>query len=277
MLLPAMMLSLFFFLGLHWPVALVSVTLALVSFAVSALAQGLPVPLLMRASGLLLVITAISAVAAWQFERQSRRSFLDGRQIAHMAEHDGLTGAKNRRVFDEHLARLWRQARNDGRGLAIVLVDVDHFKAFNDRYGHQAGDATLRSVANALQAQICRPLDMLARYGGEEFAAILYDVEPQQAHEIAERMRHAVSAIAIEHRDSRAAPVVTISIGVAAVLPAAGRESRGALQLADEALYAAKVGGRNKVHLAADADYSGLDTGIFMPAWPDKAHPAAGT
>ena len=265
MLLPAMILSLFFFLGLHWPVALASVTLTLTSFVVTALGHGLPGPLLLRTSVFLVVIAATSAVAAWQLERHSRRSFLDSRQIAHMAEHDGLTGAKNRRVFDEHLARLWRQARDDGRSLAILLVDVDHFKAFNDRYGHQAGDVTLRRVANALQAQISRPLDMLARYGGEEFAAILYDVERQQAHEIAERMRNAVSVIAIEHRDSRAARVVTISIGVAAILPAAEREPRGALQLADEALYAAKVGGRNKVHLAAEADYSGLDTGIFMP------------
>jgi diguanylate cyclase (GGDEF)-like protein len=122
---------------------------------------------------------------------------------------------------------------------------------------------TLKRVARAALGQIHRPLDMLARYGGEEFAALLYDTDGRQAREIAERMRLAVSAIAIEHRDSRAARMVTISVGVAAIRPAYGRTPLGAVQLADEALYAAKVAGRNRVHLAAEADYSDLETGIF--------------
>jgi diguanylate cyclase (GGDEF)-like protein len=264
MLLPAMILSLFFFLGLRWTTALASASATLLCFAVSALAYELPMPLLLRTCGFLLTTVATSAVAAWQFDKQARVSFLDSRQIAHMAEHDALTGAKNRRVFDDHLARLWRQSRDDSRGLAIVLIDVDHFKAFNDLYGHQAGDVALSRVANALRTEISRPLDILARYGGEEFAAILYDVDAGQAREIAERMRQAVSDVAIEHRKSPAARVVTISIGVAAIMPAAERQPRGALQLADEALYTAKVSGRNRVHLAADTDYSCLETGVFV-------------
>lgn len=263
MLLTAMVLSPFFFLGLHFRPALTGVALTIVAFGIAGLVSGLPVPMLLRSCGFLVVTATMSAVTAWHLEKQSRQSFLEGRLIAQLAENDALTGAKNRRVFDEHLARLWQQALDDGRRLAILLLDVDHFKAYNDRYGHQAGDATLHRVARAMQGQIHRPLDVLARYGGEEFAALLYDVDGRQALEVAERMRLAVSSIAIEHRDSRAARMVTISVGVAAIQPACGRTPLGALQLADEALYTAKTQGRNRVHLAADADYTELETGIF--------------
>lgn len=263
MLLTAMVLSPFFFLGLHLRPALTGVALTIIAFGIAGLVSGLPVPMLLRSCGFLVVTATMSAVTAWHLEKQSRQSFLEGRLIAQLAEHDALTGAKNRRVFDEHLARLWQQALDDGRRLAILLLDVDHFKAYNDRYGHQAGDATLRRVARAVQGQIHRPLDVLARYGGEEFAALLYDVDGRQALEVAERMRLAVSSIAIEHRDSRAARMVTISVGVAAIQPSCGRTPLGALQLADEALYAAKMQGRNRVHQAAEADYSDLETGVF--------------
>jgi len=261
--LPVMVLSPFFFLGLHFRSASVCVALTVISFVLSALTFDLPLPVLLRTCGFLAVTGATSAVAAWQLERQARRSFLEGRLIAQLAEHDALTGAKNRRVFDEHLSRLWQQAIRDGRHLAILLIDVDHFKAFNDRYGHQAGDVALQQVARSVQAQICRPLDMLSRYGGEEFAVLLYDIDSSSAREIAERMRNAVGSAAIEHRGSRAARVVTISVGVAAIQPLAERGPLGALQLADEALYTAKVSGRNNVHVAADSDYHDLKTGVF--------------
>jgi diguanylate cyclase (GGDEF)-like protein len=260
---PAMVLSPFFFLGLLFRPALICVALTIVAFTVSALVSAMPAPVLLRSCGFLVVMAATSAVAAWQLEKQSRRSFLESRLIAQLAEHDALTGAKNRRVFDEHLARLWQQAIRDGRQIAALLIDVDHFKAYNDRYGHQAGDIALQQVAQAVRGQISRPLDMLSRYGGEEFAVLLYDIDGGSAHDIAERMRIAVSALGIEHRGSRAALVVTVSIGVAAIRPLAERGPHGALQLADEALYAAKARGRNNVHLAADSDYQGLQTGVF--------------
>jgi diguanylate cyclase (GGDEF)-like protein len=262
-LMPAMVLSPFFFLGLLFRPALICVTLTIVAFLASALVFEMPTPVLLRSCGFLLITAATSAVAAWQLEKQSRRSFLDSRLIAQLAEHDALTGAKNRRVFDEHLARLWQQAIRDGRQIAVLLIDVDHFKAFNDRYGHQAGDIALQQVAQAVRSQISRPLDLLSRYGGEEFAVLLYDVDSASARDIAERMRIAVSALGIEHRGSRAARVVTVSVGVAAVQPLAERGPLGALQLADEALYAAKGRGRNNVHLAEDSDYRDLQTGVF--------------
>jgi diguanylate cyclase (GGDEF)-like protein len=263
MVLPVMVLSPFFFLGMQWRPAFACVALTIASFVFSALVFALPVAMLLRSCGFLIVTAATSAMAAWHFDRQSRRSFLERRLIAQLAEHDALTGAKNRRVFDEHLGRLWQQAIDDQRPLALLLIDVDHFKGYNDRYGHQAGDLALQRLAQAVQAEIRRPLDMLSRYGGEEFAALLYDIDGRQACEIAERMRLAVCALGLEHRGSRAARVVTISIGVAAVQPVAGRGPLGALQLADEALYKAKTRGRNNVHLAAESEYDDLQTGVF--------------
>jgi diguanylate cyclase (GGDEF)-like protein len=263
MILPAMVLGPFFLLGMRFRPALACVVFTLAAFTTSGAAVGLSMPVLLRSSGFLLATAAISAVAAWQIERQARRSFQESRAIRELAQQDALTGAKNRRVFDDCLARLWRQAIDDRRRIAILLIDVDCFKAYNDCYGHQAGDLALQRVADAVQAQIRRPLDLLCRYGGEEFAVLLYDVEPQNASEIAERMRAAIEALGIEHRGSTASRKVTVSIGVAAVQPVSNRDPSGALQLADEALYAAKMAGRNVVHAASDADYRNLQTGVF--------------
>jgi diguanylate cyclase (GGDEF)-like protein len=166
-------------------------------------------------------------------------------------------------VLDEQLNRLWQQAIEDGRTIAVVLVDVDQFKAYNDRYGHQAGDQALRHVARTLQQFVRRPLDVLARYGGEEFAAVLYDVDSEQARHVAEGMRQAIRELAIEHRASHVNPSITISVGVAVIAPTPDRRPRGALQLADEALYTAKSGGRNRVELVDDAEYQTLVTGVF--------------
>ena len=130
----------------------------------------------------------------------------------------------------------------------MLLVDVDHFKAYNDRYGHQAGDRALRHVAQVLQKLVPRPQDLLARYGGEEFAVLLYDLDAAEIDKLAQRMRKAVVGLALEHRDSGAG-VVTISVGVAIVEPSLERHARGAVQLADEALYQVKTRGRNRVEI----------------------------
>ena len=147
--------------------------------------------------------------------------------------------------------------------MAIVLIDVDHFKSYNDRHGHQAGDHTLRTVAEALRTFADRPEDLLARYGGEEFAAILYDVDEDFARHTAECMRVAVAQANITHRGSLCAERITVSIGVGIVSPSRGRTSQGLLQLADQALYDAKVNGRNQVVLMNEDDYRMLVTGVF--------------
>jgi diguanylate cyclase (GGDEF)-like protein len=248
--------------------ALLTVVLTVASFVVGAAAFDLALPVALRAFVFLVMAAAACAIAAHHLERWSRTSFLEGRLIAELAQHDALTGLKNRRVFDEHLERLWRQGIEDDRVLAIMLIDVDHFKEYNDLYGHQAGDQTLWRVAQTLHTFLSRPLDVLARYGGEEFAAILYDVDGGEAEALAERMRLAVCGLDIEHRASRAGNAVTISVGVALIAPSEERRSRGALQLADEALYEAKVRGRNRVEVLDQAAHRLLVTGVFskMPA-----------
>lgn len=263
MVLPIVLIGPFFFLGLRFRTALFSGVLTVVSFIAQAIFFELALPVALRSGAFLLMSLIACAIAARHLEKLSRTSFLETHLIAELAQHDALTGTKNRRVFDEHLARLWPQSIEDGRAIAILLIDVDHFKAYNDRYGHQAGDQALRQVAQTVQTFVRRPLDVLARYGGEEFAAVLYDVDGNQAMEIADRMRRAVEELDIEHRGSRTSAGVTISAGVAVIEPTLERNPRGALQLADQALYEAKVKGRNRVELMNEAEYGMLVTGVF--------------
>lgn len=174
------------------------------------------------------------------------------RQLAFL---DGLTGLFNRRGFDQRLhAEVERAARN-GQPLALVMADVDHFKRFNDRHGHQAGDDCLRRVGAALAAGLNRSADLLARYGGEEFAAILPETDLAGAREVAQRLEQQVRAEAITHGDSPVAPVVTASLGVAALRT--GAEGTAAavddlLARADRALYRAKHAGRGRVSVEPD-------------------------
>jgi diguanylate cyclase (GGDEF)-like protein len=263
MTLPLLVLGPFFFAGLPFRAAFASVVLTAIAYVSATIAYGLDTPLALRTSIFMVGAIAACAMAAWQLEKRARTSFLESRLLAELAQLDPLTGMKNRRVLDEHLARVWQQAIDDERTMAVMLIDVDHFKAYNDKYGHQAGDQTLRRVAHTLQSFVRRPLDVIARYGGEEFAAILYDVDAQQARDAAERMRRAVSDLGIEHRGSRICSRVTISVGIAAIAPARRRKSRGALQLADEALYKAKTDGRNRVELMDETEYNVLITGVF--------------
>ena len=263
MILPLMVLGPFFFSGLHYRLALFSVLLAIASFIGSAVVFRLELPLTLRACGFLLATTVACVVATRQLERRLRQSFLESRLIAELAQLDALTGTKNRRVLDDHLARLWQQACNDRRNIAVLLFDVDYFKLYNDRYGHQAGDQALRRVAQTLQKFVHRPLDLIARYGGEEFAVVLYDVGKETARDTAEQMRRAVSDLGIEHSASRTGTRVTVSAGVAAITPTYERRPRGALQLADEALYKAKLNGRDRVELLDEDQYKSLVTGVF--------------
>lgn len=263
MVLPLMLIGPFFFMGLRFRSAMITGVLTAVAFVVSAAVFKLSALIAIRADLFLLIGLVVYVMAMRQFESAARTNFLESHLTAELAQRDALTGTKNRRVFDEHLARVWLQAAQDRRAIAILLVDVDHFKAYNDRYGHLAGDDALRRVARSLQTFVHRPLDILARYGGEEFAAVLFDVEVRQAVEIAERMRRAIVALAIEHKASRTQQAVSVSIGVAFIQPTTDRDNRGALQLADQALYEAKLGGRNRVELMDDAEYQLLVTGVF--------------
>lgn len=263
MFLPVLLLGPFFFLGLSYRTALLTSVLTAASFVAHAALSGLALPVALRSITFLLIALVGCAVAARHLERLSRTSFLETRLISELAQHDTLTGTKNRRVFDEHLARFWPLAVAERRTIAILLIDVDHFKAYNDCYGHQAGDGCLRRIAECLQSIVQGPFDVLSRYGGEEFVAMLFDVDLDQAIAIADRGRRSVHELGIEHGGSRTSATVTVSIGVAVIEPSPARTPGGALQLADQALYAAKIGGRNRVRVMNEADYGMLVTGTF--------------
>jgi diguanylate cyclase (GGDEF)-like protein len=160
---------------------------------------------------------------------------------------DGLTGIANRRYFDVALERELRRAQRVKGPLALLLVDIDSFKPYNDHFGHQQGDTCLTTVAQALAAKLKRPADVAARYGGEEFAAILPDTSLEQAALLANAIREHVADLALAHAPNAHWPMVTLSIGVAAFDPARLDTPAALIEAADKALYAAKHGGRNRV------------------------------
>jgi diguanylate cyclase (GGDEF)-like protein len=165
---------------------------------------------------------------------------------------DGLTGVANRRAFDEKLDNEWRRCARAGLPMALIMVDIDQFKNYNDTYGHQAGDECLARLAGAMRHAAARPHDLVARYGGEEFAILLPQLDVQGAETVARKMLAEVARLAIAHSDSCVGPVVTISMGVAAVVPAEGAPAELVGQ-ADALLYEAKNTGRNRyVSQAAD-------------------------
>jgi diguanylate cyclase (GGDEF)-like protein len=168
-------------------------------------------------------------------------------QLLLLASLDGLTGLANRRSLDERFAQEWSRAMRQRSTLALIMVDIDHFKQFNDLYGHHAGDQCLQAVAAALKSEARRIHDLLARFGGEEFALLLPNADLDGAVLLAERLRAAVMELQIEHRGSTLGKL-TISLGCASLVPDSGAESETLLQLADAALYQAKRSGRNRVH-----------------------------
>jgi diguanylate cyclase (GGDEF)-like protein/PAS domain S-box-containing protein len=169
-------------------------------------------------------------------------------ELATLVRKDALTGLANRRHFDEVLSTSWTRARSGGWPIAVLMIDVDHFKQFNDCYGHQRGDACLREVACAISDGLFHTDDLVARYGGEEFAVILPRTNIDNAMSVAERIRQAVMDLQWPHA-SAPLGIVTVSVGVAAASPIPGGSPEAVVTAADEALYASKSGGRNRTTL----------------------------
>jgi diguanylate cyclase (GGDEF)-like protein len=169
-------------------------------------------------------------------------------ELERAAATDALTGLPNRRAFDERLRREWRRAARQGSALSLLLVDVDHFKRFNDAFGHPAGDACLGRVAEALRLVARRPGDQAARVGGEEFALLMPDTDEEGARDLARRLAEAVHAAAIPHPGNAPAGVVTLSVGGATARPdpGPGGDPPSLVAAADRALYSAKDTGRNR-------------------------------
>ena len=170
---------------------------------------------------------------------------------------DGLTGIANRRHFDHVIDKEMRRARRAGKPLSLLMIDIDFFKAYNDRYGHQQGDDTLVRVAGALASRLQRPMELVARYGGEEFAVVLPETTSQQAAVVAEMLRERVAQLAIGHGAANAeggAATVTVSIGAATWAQQGSAEVAQLIGAADRALYLAKRLGRNRVAIEGQAD-----------------------
>lgn len=169
-------------------------------------------------------------------------------QLHQISTVDGLTGIANRRHFDTFLEASWQRARRSGKPLAVIFIDIDRFKDFNDHYGHVAGDDTLRAIADALAGVVTRSTDLVARYGGEEFVCVLPDTNLAGARLVAQNIRDAIRALAIPHAYSDHADQVTASLGVASTVPAAsGITCEQLLEQADSQLYRAKHQGRDRV------------------------------
>ncbi len=172
------------------------------------------------------------------------------RKLHLLSSYDSLTGVANRRFFDEYIEKEWKRAVRDAHQIAAIMIDIDFFKAFNDTYGHQAGDDCLRVVAKALQGVMRRPADLLARFGGEEFIAVLPETGLFGAAAVAEILCATIAALGIRHEKSPITDHLTISLGVAAVSPDQDKTPEALIAAADKALYRAKQGGRNRVEVA---------------------------
>ncbi|MCX7822549.1 MAG: PleD family two-component system response regulator [Syntrophobacterales bacterium] len=164
-----------------------------------------------------------------------------------LSNKDGLTGLFNRRKFDDFIAYEWKRAIRNRNPLSIFLIDIDYFKLFNDHYGHLAGDECLKKIASALLSVFRRATDFVARYGGEEFAVVLPDTDIETALNLANKTRTYIENLRIEHLYSPIAPYVTVSIGVAAMVPLFGCDYHLLVDAADRALYEAKLTGRNRI------------------------------
>jgi diguanylate cyclase (GGDEF)-like protein len=168
-------------------------------------------------------------------------------QLLHLAMSDTLTQLSNRRSFDEYLSREWQRMGREFSPLSLILCDVDFFKAYNDTYGHPAGDKCLTAVAHVLSEAVKRPADFVARYGGEEFAVILPNTEAIGAAHVAQKIQSKVKALKIPHANSRVSEYVTVSIGIASLFPTSESSPETLIAAADRALYQSKAQGRNCV------------------------------
>ena len=201
---------------------------------------------------------AIDGVVAVVRDMTEQKDLQD--RLASLATTDGLTGLANRRAFDERLADEWARARRDGTQLSLLLIDLDHFKKFNDHYGHPAGDACLRALGRILSAQARRPADLAARYGGEEFAVLLPNTDPAGCAEVGEGIRRALHELALLHVQNPPSRLVTASVGAATARPSQVTTDCSTLvAAADRALYAAKDSGRDRLVMS----------GQVVP-WPAK-------
>jgi diguanylate cyclase (GGDEF)-like protein len=236
----------YFLAGLRMPQALRANLVILVALIGAGLTGMLPAALTTFLAFALASANIIGAAGAYALEHARRTAFLERKLLIEVAELDGLTGLMNRHTFDARARDAWRGALAAQRPATVLMIDVDHFKLYNDHYGHQSGDDCLRLVAASVRKALSlRPGDLIARYGGEEIVALLFERRQAEVHELAQRIVADVSALDLPHA---ASPVnqVSVSVGAAAhAAPLIGAYDN-LLRQADAALYAAKHQGRNR-------------------------------
>ena len=237
----------YFVTGLLFRMNITCCGLVMVAYFVASLISGVAVPVIVSSGLFLMLMNMIGAGGTYIIERAIRSNYLHRKILKDMAEHDGLTGIYNRHTFNENYGRLLRQALRDHKAVAVIMIDVDYFKLYNDTHGHLAGDRCLIQIAAALLRYERRPLDIVARFGGEEFVVVLYDTDENHVREASDQIRTDIADLRIEHGSSDVGPHVTVSVGSAIMLPGSAMEPHELIRLADEALYSAKGLGRNRI------------------------------
>lgn len=236
---------------------LILVCSGLMAYA-TAFVNSWPIPLLPALHSFVLIGVVLVNIAFF-IERRERLSFLNevlvevkshelsriNRHLITIAREDALSGLANRRAFDDTLVIEWDRARREEQPISLLFMDVDHFKLYNDTYGHSAGDDCLRQVASAIKKAVLRPADLTARYGGEEFVVLLPTTDGMGAEEVAERILRTVDSMAIPHKRSLVSYHVTVSIGICTLLPSDKNTIALFIENADAALYKAKTSGRH--------------------------------
>lgn len=245
----------YFMLGLSFHAALRANLVMLAAYPVAAWANSLPPAIAVYCLFALACANLFAGAGSYALEHANRVAFLERKLLAEVASHDGLTGLLNRSAFDAEMRRIWDGATRTHEPVAVLLLDIDHFKAYNDRYGHPAGDQCLREVAAACRQVTRRPRDIVARYGGEELVAVLPGADRAHALATGRALVDAVCALCLPHAASPTSAHVTVSVGVAVRDAGDEMSAEALIRSADDALYAAKAQGRNRcvLHGAREA------------------------
>ncbi len=250
---PTLMVGIVFVIYLYLPLRLTGSTVLAITFSSIApiwwsqvLGDALAPDVFYRALVWIFLANALGFTAANSLQRSQRMQYAQGLVMTHLLSTDAMTGIANRRRFDAALEREWRRCRRAGAPLSLLMIDVDHFKAYNDYCGHPQGDACLRQLAQLLVDTIKRPGDIVARYGGEEFVVLMPDIGTAGALAVANKLAAALRHADITHPRSPAGPRITISIGAATARNLNGKPA-ALVEFADRLLYAAKAAGRNQV------------------------------
>lgn len=243
-----------FLSGLRFYKASLSTVATVIGYIAAGMVMGMSTEVLLRQAYYLISIMLIGMAGAYSLELSMRASFLSENVARSRSLRDPLTLLYNRRAAMDHLDRSWALAFRERQPLAVLLIDVDHFKRFNDLYGHLPGDGCLTEVAMILQDRVRRPMDIVARYGGEEFLAVVYGISEQNLPRFCENLRRSVESLKIPHAENPPHRRVTVSIGAAWTVPVPGGATIASnLEQADRALYRAKAKGRNRCEIAGDA------------------------